>query len=58
MLTLLQQFQQTTNSNQQTLINVNSLLCYYLNSFKSKVSLYGITVIPQPNPVVARNVVQ
>jgi len=57
-LTLLQQFQQTTNSNQQTLINVNSLLCYYLNSFKSKVSLYGITVIPQPNPVVARNVVQ
>ena len=40
------------------LLQMNSLICYYLNGFKSKTSLYGISVIPQPNQNAARNVVQ
>jgi len=38
-------------------IKMNELICYYLNSFKSKTSLYGIGVVPKPNQPVARNVV-
>ena len=38
-------------------IEMNQILAYYLNSFKSKTSLYGVSIIPQPNIPVARNVV-
>lgn len=38
-------------------IKMNEIICYYLNSFKSKTSLYGIGVIPKPNQPVSRNVV-
>lgn len=38
-------------------IKINEVMAYYLNSFKSKASLYGIGVIPKPNQAVARNVV-
>lgn len=38
-------------------IKMNELICYYLNSFKSKTSLYGVGVVPKPNQPVARNVV-
>ena len=38
-------------------LQMNSVLCYYLNTFKSKTSLYGVGVIPKPNEAVQRNVV-
>jgi len=41
----------------KTKLDLNKTFAYYLNSFKSKVSLYGVAVIPKPNQFVARNVV-
>ena len=38
-------------------LEMNQVINYYLNSFKSKTSLYGISIVPQPNIPVARNVV-
>lgn len=35
----------------------NSLLTLYLNSFKSKTTLYGINLILQPNQLVQRNII-
>ncbi len=40
-----------------TKLQMNQVLAYYLNSFKSKTSLYGVGVVPQPNQPVARNIV-
>lgn len=37
-------------------MEMNAVITYYLNTFKSKTSLYGFGVIPQPNYPVARNV--
>lgn len=42
----------------KTKLEMNQIVSYYLNSFKSKTALYGISYIPQPNQAVARNVVQ
>lgn len=39
-------------------MEMNQILAYYLNSFKSKTSLYGIAIIPKSNQPVARNIVQ
>lgn len=39
-------------------LQMNSVICYYLNTFKSKVALYGTGSIPTPNQAVQRNVVQ
>lgn len=39
-------------------IEMNQVLAYFLNSFKSKTSLYGIANLPQSNQPVARNIVQ
>lgn len=39
-------------------MEMNQTLAYYLNSFKSKTSLYGISVVPKSNQTVARNIVQ
>lgn len=52
-VTLLKNIQGTSNT-----IEMNKLICFYLNNFRSKVSLYGIGVVPRPNELVARNVVQ
>ena len=41
-----------------TKLQMNQLITYYLNSFKSKTTLYGVSVVPRPNQSVARNVVQ
>jgi TRAP-type mannitol/chloroaromatic compound transport system substrate-binding protein len=41
-----------------TTLQMNQVLAYYLNSFKSKTTLYGVSVVPQPNQPVARNIVQ
>lgn len=39
-------------------MEMNQILAYYLNSFKSKTSLYGIAIQPRSNQTVQRNVVQ
>jgi pyruvate/2-oxoacid:ferredoxin oxidoreductase alpha subunit len=39
-------------------MEMNQILAYYLNSFKSKTSLYGISIVPRSNQPVARNIVQ
>lgn len=41
-----------------TKLKMNQILAYYLNSFKSKTSLYGVSIVPQPNQPAARNIVQ
>jgi len=40
-----------------TKLEVNGILIYYLNSLKSKTTLYGLNVEPAPNQTVQRNVV-
>ncbi len=52
-LTLLQNLQGTNDK-----LKINQIMCFYLNSFRSKTTLYGVSVIPRPNESVARNVVQ
>lgn len=39
-------------------LDINKTMCYYLNSIKSKTSLYGVAVVPRPVAPVARNIVQ
>ncbi len=39
-------------------LEMNKTIIYYLNTFKSKSTLYGIGFIPQANQPVARNIVQ
>lgn len=59
--------QETGNSTLQLLsliqgvdnkLQMNQVICYYLNGFKSKTTLYGTAVLPIPNQAVARNIVQ
>lgn len=38
-------------------LETNALMAYYLNSIKSKTTLYGVSVTPIPNETVQRNVV-
>jgi len=38
-------------------LQLSATMCYYLNTFKSKASLYGISQIPNPNQAAQRNVV-
>jgi hypothetical protein len=38
-------------------LSLDKVFCYYLNTFKSKASLYGVAVLPKPIQPVARNVV-
>ena len=40
-----------------TKLEVSGILIYYLNSLKSKTTLYGISVEPVPNQPAQRNVV-
>jgi hemolysin activation/secretion protein len=37
-------------------LEVNALLAYYLNTARSKTTLYGVTNIPVPNEFVQRNI--
>lgn len=39
-------------------LQMNSVICYYLNSVRSKTASYGVSSIPLANEPVARNVVQ
>jgi hypothetical protein len=52
-LDLLNQIQGTGSK-----LQMNQIISYYLNSFKSKTSLYGVSTVPQSNQPVARNIVQ
>ena len=38
-------------------LQMNAIICYYLNTLKSKATQYGTGNIPQPNQSVARNIV-
>jgi cupin superfamily acireductone dioxygenase involved in methionine salvage len=40
-----------------TTLQMNQVICYYLNTFRAKASLYGVGLIPKPNEAVQRNVV-
>lgn len=42
----------------KTKLQMNQTISYYLNSFKSKTSMYGVGLTPRPNQPVARNIVQ
>jgi len=50
-LDLLDQLKTTTN------FKSTALLTLYLNSFKSKTTLYGISLVPQPNQLIQRNII-
>jgi hypothetical protein len=39
-------------------MELNQIMAYYLNSFKSKTTLYGVSIAPRPNQPVARNIIQ
>lgn len=38
-------------------LEIDQKFSYYLNSFKSKTSLYGVAVVPRPVQPIARNIV-
>ena len=50
-LTLLDEFRGKSST------EANYMLAFYLNSIKSKTSLYGINATPTPNEFVQRNVI-
>jgi hypothetical protein len=50
-LILLEYIQGTTK------LETTALMAYYLNSIKSKTTLYGVTTTPVPNENIQRNVV-
>jgi len=38
-------------------LQLNQVMAYYINTFKSKSSMYGVGILPKPNEAVQRNVV-
>lgn len=38
-------------------LQMNQVICYYLNTFRPRTTLYGVGIIPKPNEAVQRNVV-
>jgi hypothetical protein len=40
----------------KTKLQQTAIITYYLNTFKSKESLYGVGIIPNPNQAIQRNV--
>lgn len=51
------EFLELLQTNAKDKISLNKVFCYYLNTFKSKASLYGVAIVPRPIEPVARNVV-
>lgn len=41
----------------KTKLETNTVIAYYLNSFRPKSTIYGFGVLPLPNQAVARNIV-
>jgi hypothetical protein len=52
------QFMEDLNKMKTDKMLVNSFLAFYLNKFRSKTNLYGVSTVPRPVQPVARNVVQ
>lgn len=48
---------ETIKGSKSNKLQMNQIICYYLNTFKSKAALYGVGNIPNPNQAVQRNVV-
>ena len=46
-----------SNIQGNTKLETSALMAYYLNSLKSKTTLYGVSVVPAPNESVQRNIV-
>ena len=42
----------------KTKLEMNQVIAYYLNSFKTRSALYGISSVLRPNEPVQRNIVQ
>ena len=38
-------------------LELNKVMCYYLNTFRARAALYGIGIVPKPNQAILRNVV-
>lgn len=38
-------------------LQMNKIICYYLNTFRPRAALYGIGVVTKPNQAAQRNVV-
>lgn len=51
-MSLLENLKGTKNN-----LELNQVMAYYLNMFKSRTSLYGTGFIPKPNEAVQRNIV-
>lgn len=41
----------------KTGLELSATMAYYLNSLKSKTTLYGVANLPIPNPMVQRNII-
>lgn len=39
-------------------LEMNKIICYFLNTLKTKSALYGVSQIPRPNQSVSRNILQ
>lgn len=39
-------------------LEMNKIICYFLNTLKSKTALYGVSQVPRPNQAVSRNILQ
>ena len=39
-------------------LEMNKIICYFLNTLKSKIALYGVSQVPRPNQSVSRNILQ
>ena len=42
---------------QTSTLEMNKIIAYYLNAFRSRTALYGTGITPKPNPSIQRNVV-
>lgn len=51
-MNLLETLQGTTNA-----LQMNKTISFYMNTFRPKTTMYGVSNIPIPNPSVMRNVV-
>ncbi len=38
-------------------LEMNQIVAYYLNTFKSKTTMYGVSTVLQPSPIVSRNII-
>lgn len=38
-------------------LQMNKIIAYYLNTFRSKTSLYGVSAVLKPNQTIQRNIV-